>query len=685
MFRPLLAAAAAVLVFAAPAAAAPYDDAAYWAFADRSQQTQFDDRWDEQAGYYRMGGGGVEPMANSMLLLTHAVAAMDGHVGPARNDHRARILAERLVGGAPYVTKPGKGQSHAPGWVNTMSNGPGGQHLVFDAEVVDGLVYAYRARDALQLPASTVEKIRDAIHRTARGKFWRYPTIRLNQVNWYALMYAADATVTGDQTLLKRDLHLQLKRFFSQTRASGSRIGNFGPGMRFHYLPHMSVNNRSNVDSAEYSNIVLTFTRFYDQARRAGMPALDPSARHVMREWITRVVSGYWTHAGYMNWDSGLGFNRWHQGKKLGLTQEALVGLASSDTLLPNAKWGQWAKSMLDNGFDFYSRLSQRSKDGLVDPVLFDLNVVPQGVGSARLAAARVQANAARAVDAGLGAKKAATPPPLYAYDPDIGRLAVTTPTYNTAIVAVNQKAFPYGGLDLARFYDGQQEVAGNIGGRPPASFGMLVRDVGGRRVTASQVGRARVVRGVRPLQLTKAPHGAGAVSSVSVGRAYAGPFSDLRATGTSEARGLLLRVSHRFTRDWIQTTWTATRRAGNGRYTADVLFPSWRGDGSARVVAVMRDGSRVAVGSQQIKLASIAYLWVQSEHSGYVVVPASRPAGAAVHVMRPGAQSSDPKPGPTLAIQIARAQRFNRASLSARIMPVHNEQEAAAAAARLG
>ena len=36
-----------------------------------------------------------------------------------------------------------------------------------------------------------------------------------------------------------------------------------------------------------------------------------------------------------MNWDSGLGFERWHQGKKLGLTQEALVGLASSDSLLP--------------------------------------------------------------------------------------------------------------------------------------------------------------------------------------------------------------------------------------------------------------------------------------------------------------------------------------------------------------
>ena len=102
-----------------------------------------------------------------------------------------------------------------------------------------------------------------------------------------------------------------------------------------------------------------------------------------------------------------------------------------------------------------------------------------------------MQANAARAIDAGLGKKTSATPPPLYSYDPDIGRLAVTTPNYNTAVVAVNQNAFPYGGLDLARLYDGQQEVAANIGGRPPAAFGLLVRDVGGRRVTASQVGRA--------------------------------------------------------------------------------------------------------------------------------------------------------------------------------------------------
>jgi hypothetical protein len=676
MLRFLLAAAATALVLAAPASAAEpigYDDTAYWAFADRMQQ-RFDPLWDEGAGHYRISGGHGEPMSNSMLLLTHAVAAMQGHQGPARNDHRARVLASRLVSAPPFVTTPGTGQSHAPGWVSSMTSG-GGQHLVFDAEVVDGLVYAYRARAALDLPESTVVAIRDAIHGTARGKFWRYPTIRLNQVNWYALMYAADATVTGDNTLLKRDMSLQLRRFF----AGGGQTGNFGPGMRFHYLPNHSVNTAFNLDSAEYANIVLAFTRFYGQARRAGMPALPASARATMREWVRRAVSGYWTHSGYLNWDSGLGFKRWHQGKKLGLTQEALIGLASApDSLLPGPRWGQWAKTMLDRGLGFYDRLAAR---GLPDPVLFGVTVIPQEGSDAYLALARVQANAARAIDAGLGRKAGAEPPPLYAFDPDIGRLAVTTPAYNTAIVAVNQRAFPYGGIDLARLFDGRQEVAANIGGRAPAAFGMLVRDIRDRRVGESQLPRERIATGVRPLTLTRAPRGAGAISASSVGRAYAGPFRDLRATGTMSSRAVTLRVSHRFTRDWIQTSWTASRRAGRARFSADVLFPSW---GAASIVAVLRDGSRVTLDSRHVALSAVAYLWVRSERSGYVVLPMGRPRGATVHTLATSPQSSNPRPGPTAAIQLARHARFSRAALTVRLMPVHSEQEAAAAATRL-
>ncbi len=167
MLRLSLAALAAVLILAAPAAAAPYDDDAYWAFADRMQQ-RVDRHWDEDAGYFRLGGGGVEPMANSMQLLTYSVAAMQGHEGPSRNDHRARLLADRLVSAPPFVTaKTGSGQVHAPGWVNSMTSRAGGQHLVFDAEVVDGLVYAYRAREALNLPGRDRDQDprRDPSHR----------------------------------------------------------------------------------------------------------------------------------------------------------------------------------------------------------------------------------------------------------------------------------------------------------------------------------------------------------------------------------------------------------------------------------------------------------------------------------------------------------------------------------------
>ena len=194
-----------------------------------------------------------------------------------------------------------------------------------------------------------------------------------------------------------------------------------------------------------------------------------------------------------MNWDTGLGFERWHQAKKLGLTpggadRPRLVGLAAAAAAV-----GPLGEVDARQRLRLLRRASRARAGGLADPVFFDVHAVPQGASSARLAAARVQANAARAIDAGLGTKAAAQPPPLYSYDPDIGRLAVTTPTYNTAIVAVNQHAFPYGGLDLARLFDGQQEVAANIGGRPPR----LVRPARPRRRrparAASQVGRARV------------------------------------------------------------------------------------------------------------------------------------------------------------------------------------------------
>ena len=140
--------------------------------------------------------------------------------------------------------------------------------------------------------------------------------------------------------------------------------------------------------------------------------------------------------------------------------------------------------------------------------LFFGVHKVPQTPASARLGAARMESNAARAIAAGLGRARSSTPPSLYAYDPDTGRLAVTTRAYNTAVMAVSQGAFPYGGLELARLYDADQEVAGNVGGLPPASFGLVVDDLRGRRLLATQ----------HPRRLLRA-HAAAAPDARALGR----------------------------------------------------------------------------------------------------------------------------------------------------------------------
>ena len=99
------------------------------------------------------------------------------------------------------------------------------------------------------------------------------------------------------------------------------------------------------------------------------------------------------------------------------------------------------------------------------------------------------------------------------------------------------------------------------------------------------------------------------------------------------------------------------------------MLFPS-TGRSTAKIVALLRNGKRVTVGDTRIALADVRELEVSSRYSAYTVVPLTKPAGAAVHVLRPAPQSSAPDPGPTLAIQLERGARFTHTALTVRITP---------------
>jgi hypothetical protein len=252
-------------------------------------------------------------------------------------------------------------------------------------------------------------------------------------------------------------------------------------------------------------------------------------------------------------------------------------------------------------------------------------------------------------------------------------------------VLAVNQHAVPYGGIELARLYDGKQRVVANVGGRSLASFGVLVRNASSKEVLFSQKAHERLPKRP-PLELLATPRGPVRRAKPYPRRPYGGPFETIVARGRSQSAEAAVETVHRFKPSHVETRWRITRRR-RGRLTVDVLFPSW--GGNARIEAVLRDGRRITlaqhgVHAREVPAREVAYYYVAGEDSGYVVVPAKTQARGRAHILRPKRQSSAPRPGPTLAIQIVRQGRFKRTSFTARIAPAATAEQAAAAARRL-
>jgi hypothetical protein len=670
---------AGVTLLSVPATAQAWDESAYWDFADKVQR-RLDDSWNPQLDNYRVGSASVETMTNANLLLLHATAALRGHEGPARQDARARSIVARLMQTPPWVESvldpaPGS-QPHVPGWVASMTDERTAQHLVVDGEVTDALAMAWRARDVLGLDPALQMLIQDRLRRVADGPYWRYPTLRLNQVNWYAEVYDAAAEATGDPAWLQRDLRGQLTQFVRSIRepAPGT-AGSLGPGMQFHYIPSESPRARLNVDSAEYANIVASVTRFYDGALLRGMRPLPPADEALLRRWMTRVLAGYWTHAGYLNWDTGFGFGRWHQMKKFALAQQALIGIAAGGRLSPSPAESAWAKHLLETGFELYERMLPENGDDVAPGLFYDLEPKPQSNKQAIFAASRIAANAARAIAAGIPIRTGSRPPALYSFDPATGRLAVTTPRYNTAITAVTYGAYPYGGIDLARLYDDRQRVAATLGARVPSSFGIVARNRRGRiRLATARPASDRRRR--PPLRLLRAPYGVGSAGSPL--HPFAGPFDVVRVTGAASGAGIDARSTYTFRRNSIVGEWTV-RASTSRRRSIEALFPSTGGQDAA-VWALPQGGAPMQV-TASLPVRGIAAFWVQSERSGYLVQPLDRVKGAVAEIVQPHRQPSAPHPGPTLTIRLTEHLRKKRPVVfSARIVPAADVETARAA-----
>jgi hypothetical protein len=671
------------LVFPPEAAAAAWDRREYLAYADRII-TLLDGRWSFSGNYYNAGMSG-ETSTNANVLLVHAVAAKTGHQGRSRRDDRARALAKRLCESPPWHSAPlNRAVGIYPGgWRNTMTAANGSQHPVIDTAVVRGLAAAYDARDELDLAEATRAAIRDVLRRCAYSTFYSWPKLRLNQINWPIEIYAHAAEVLQEPHLLLHDSRMQFGRFADACThvPAGMVVPYLGPGYRFHYLPQTSDAAQANVDSSEYANIVCGALAFYEQGLRAGMTPLTTAQLRVLRAWVERVLCGYWTHSGYPNWDSGLGFDRWHQAKKFPLSQEGLLAIAAAKRFQPSPAYGAWAKWLFDRGLDWYERQVTKY-DGLPPCVFFGVDS-DFGVGDDELTASRMAANACRAVQAGLGEATSRRPPPLYAYDPDIGRLAVTTPAYSTAIILDNHRAFPYGGADPARFFDGDQHVVASVGGTGDTAFGMTVVDHAAGAVIRSQRARSGGSVAHPQLRLIRAPRGASRQLTAYPSHAYAGSFRDLICEAATRGRSAAIVSRHRFRSEFVESRWSLLPRAGRrSPHTVRLTFPSW--GKQATITAVLRDGSRLEVGKQRIAIRHVAWFHVAGADRGYVVVPRSPSLPGLARILRPGPQRSAPHPGPTLVLELLAHRRLRKLTATVRYAPATSAADAERVASKL-
>jgi hypothetical protein len=382
-----------------------------------------------------------------------------------------------------------------------------------------------------------------------------------------------------------------------------------------------------------------------------------------------------------MNWDTGLYLYRWHLSRYWAWSCQGLLAIASSKNFVREQE-RRWAKHMFDRSLALYERFTERWEDDRREPGSSLYGITTKFSEGRHFELARFQALATEAILRGMGDDPGEEAPPMYAFDPSIGRLAITTPVYNTAIVPVSNNAFPYGGIDIARWFDSRQRVISHIGGRAPAGFGMVVRDTRGNVVTASQRPRTRVRSGRLPLILNRSPQGPIHRVKRYPSSPHAGTFDTIETGGLTDREGIRFRSRYVFSADHIHVHWQMTRSRGDA-LSAEVTWPSW-GDGVLN--AILRSGQIVKLArTASVRLSDVRYFFIDGSEGGYVLVPRTFPPTATAHVIKPSDQSSNPRSGPSVSVRLATGTHWRDVAMRVVMAPARNGEEAAALAPRLG
>jgi hypothetical protein len=553
-----------------PTAAPPDPSTEHWLLADRLS-ARLDSVWLKHRAVYG-GSGNISIRMNAMLLELHAMAALSGHTGAARKDDRVTPLVQFFTTAPVVVRKTLRHRStgvfpHTPAFeaVFTRSSSHAVLHPSADAIVARALLAAWRAREIVGMPLEDQQRLAKVIHDVAYGRFYRTGQRAENQINWNADVAEANFVINGDGGSLKQ-YRSQLIWFADHTVEKFSKNGatNLSPGGAFRYAPEYSAEYGVNqFETVEYANLVHGALGFYGRAVKGGMRPLGATRLYRLKRWSKHILFGTWTQAGYPNWDSGLGTKRRHIRQYWGFALDSLMRASEPGGLTGTADQRAYVHRIAENGLALFLRTAWDGLGALPGPTEFGApNGFPEATNNPIMAPLRFAIIGA-SLDDRLGDVAAKTPPSMFSDDRTAGRLAVSTPVYNTAVL--RKGSGPEGGLEPTRLFDGLQRpltLLASDSTEGPAPGLRLTR--AGSTVVDTQPGSSH--------QKLRAPY----ISVSPARRNQSAPFTQLSGSGTVRRGKTSVSVRELFSHGAITTSYGIHR----GKSTTALLrMPVWGRD----------------------------------------------------------------------------------------------------------
>ena len=246
-----------------------------------------------------------------------------------------------------------------------------------------------------------------------------------------------------------------MHRFVSGFKRPWTREGatNVGPSYRFIYQNNAPASLSRNLDSAEYSNMTLHFLYWYDCALQAGMqplPARGPAAAaRLGPARPLRLLDPRRLH----ELGHGLELRALDEGQGVGLRPAGPAGdrdrRREFQLRTPDGRAAPSTSSTA--GLQLYDHLGDQPPGRPFRPSAQLYGIGDQGAPATKMFWARMAANAARAVSAGMGADAGRAPAAVLLVRRRHRPARGLPPRYSTAVLAVNRGKVPYGGADLAR------------------------------------------------------------------------------------------------------------------------------------------------------------------------------------------------------------------------------------------